>query len=89
MPYIKKERKFVLDESCGRLVERIQEPGEMNYVFFKIAQGYLKKFGVRYATMNEILGVFDACAREFYRRLVAPYEDVKKQENGDVVDYKL
>ena len=37
-----------------------------------------------YAVYNRAMGVFDCAAREFYRRVVAPYEDKKIMENGDV-----
>lgn len=89
MPYITKERKMRLNESVSRLNERIESPGELNYVFFTLAFGYLKKFGMRYAILNEIMGVFSSCASEFYRRVVIPYEDDKRRENGDVIDYPI
>jgi len=30
------------------------------------------------------MGVLECIKQEFYRRAVAPYEDKKKEENGDV-----
>jgi len=37
-----------------------------------------------YKRSNNLVGELDCCAREIYRRLIAPYEDKKIAENGDV-----
>lgn len=34
--------------------------------------------------VSDLLGVFECVKLEFYRRIVAPYEDAKIAENGDV-----
>jgi len=49
-----------------------------------LAKEYLIVHGKGYRTMNEVLGAFDAASKEFYRRVVAPYEDEKIEQNGDV-----
>lgn len=56
--------------------------GIMNYVITRLT---LNVYGVGgYAIFNRAMGVLDCVAREFYRRKVAPYEDKKIKENGDV-----
>jgi hypothetical protein len=88
MPYITKDRRQVLKEGCKQLVDTVEEhmqgPGELNFVFSLLARVYLEKFGKNYSTMNEIIGVFTSAKDEFYRRVVAPYEEDKITENGDV-----
>ena len=37
-----------------------------------------------YQTMNDIMGALAGAQIEFYRRKVAPYEDTKIKDNGDV-----
>jgi len=37
-----------------------------------------------YTTYNEVVGVLECAKLEMYRRAVAPYEDEKIAENGDV-----
>jgi len=39
---------------------------------------------VRYAHLNEVVGVLECAKLELYRRVVAPYEDQKMTESGDV-----
>jgi hypothetical protein len=77
-PYIKKENRARLLESLPR------SSGELNYLITMLLQEYVKEHGSKYDTFNDILGALDGARLEFYRRVVAPYEDVKIQENGDV-----
>jgi hypothetical protein len=44
---------------------------------------------VRYANVNEMIGALECCKLELYRILIAPYEDVKIDENGGVYQAKM
>lgn len=87
MPYIKPEKRKkyekVLDELIGILkslpVEGVD--GELNYVVTKILKGV---YPLRYFHLNRAVGVLECIKQEFYRRVAAPYEDVKIRESGDV-----
>ena len=62
-----------------------KKPGELNYVITVIIKDYVEqKSPPSYADLNEVLGVLEAVKQEFYRRVVAPYEEMKKAKNGDV-----
>ena len=81
MPYIKqadRERYAMLIR-----VMPVQNPGVLNYLITKLVLSYL---GARpqYSDFNEVIGVLESVKLEFYRRAVAPYEDEKIVENGDV-----
>jgi hypothetical protein len=39
---------------------------------------------LRYAHLNEAIGVLECAKLELYRRVAAPYEDEKITESGDV-----
>ena len=39
---------------------------------------------MKYFHLNRALGVLTAIKEEYYRVVVAPYEDVKIKENGEV-----
>lgn len=62
--------------------------GEINYCITKLLNDYLKAFNTPYSyqDLNELIGVLEAAKLEFYRKVVAPYEEVKILENGDVYD---
>lgn len=61
--------------------------GELNYLITHLIGQYVQAAGHSYQTYNDVTGVLDAASKEFYRRTVAPYEDAKRQENGDVECY--
>ena len=78
MPYIEKDsRKRVLMTGA-------QSCGELNYLFTYWIKKYINDKGQKYQTFNDIIGALEGAKIEIYRRKIAPYEDVKKDENGDV-----
>jgi len=91
MPYITEEEKNFLEAKIKALSEDIHKggPGVLNYVMTQLITLYLVDgmFGYNYVDLNEIMGVLESVKAEFYRRVVVPYEEKKKNENGDV--YKL
>lgn len=81
MPYIKgTDRERVLNEGGPR------NAGELNFVITKLLDGYIAKEGLSYSVINEIVGVMECAKLELYRRVAAPYENVKISENGDVYE---
>ena len=79
MPYIEQDRRQLLDAYA---VEA-QTPGELNYVITKLMLRFLGSTP-GYVDYNEAIGVLECIKLELYRRAVAPYEDKKCEENGDV-----
>jgi hypothetical protein len=84
MPYITRERRKVLEynEDCKK--EFPFSPGELNYMFCELAKDYITIKGESYQTYNDIIGALEGAKMEIYRRLIAPYEENKIKENGDV-----
>ena len=81
MPYIKSsQRRYVL-ERARALAE---DAGELNFQLTALIQAYAKSKGHSYQTFNDISGAMTECLAEFRRRVIAPYEDKKIVENGDV-----
>lgn len=80
MPYIPQEDRSELLYDL-RLPETA---GELNFVFTNICHSYIAKKKLSYQTLNDIIGALEGCKLELYRRTVAPYEDEKIKENGDV-----
>jgi len=58
--------------------------GEMNYLFTRIINEYLLSNGKSYQNINDCMGALEGAKLELYRRIAAPYEDLKMKENGDV-----
>lgn len=83
MPYIKPYDRALYDR---RPISSItpETVGDLNYCITSICNNFLKAEGKSYATVNDIIGVLECAKMEFYRRVAAPYEDIKLTENGDV-----
>lgn len=83
MPYLTKDNKDeVLDSPAA-----ISQPGELNFLATQAVIDFLKNQGAmkgKYTSYNAAIGALECCKLEFYRRMVAPYEDLKIKENGDV-----
>jgi hypothetical protein len=87
-PYISHDSRDPIDEGLYQSLKGIGTPGELNYAISKLVSLYLKKIGgtdgPRYKDYNEAIGVIESAKLEIYRRLVSPYEDKKKEAEGDV-----
>lgn len=94
MPYIKTEKREVLNPSINELLNALRElesddpensmAGNLNYVFTRLLdRAYTAP---RYDDINEAVGVLECCKLELYRRLAVPYENQKAHDNGDAYD---
>ena len=87
MPYIPKDERTELDELAGALVTILRNGnfrGKLNYFISSIAEGLIQANGVSYSFLNDFIGVLECVKLELYRRVATPYEEDKRQENGDV-----
>lgn len=88
MPYISKQSRAQFSTELASLIYRLHqnpEIGNLNYVITTLCDAYLDFHdrGPKYADLNAVIGVLESAKLELYRRRVAPYEDQKRQENGD------
>lgn len=91
MPYISPDNQ----NEFAALVKEIsaadiKTAGELNFLFTKLAVQFIATNGLRYQQMNDVMGAFEGAKMEFYRRVVAPYENQKAYEvatqNADPFD---
>jgi hypothetical protein len=82
MPYI----KGGLREGYRKIITEmakadIKADGDLNFILF-----YWCKYHVKpsYNNYKNFIGELRQCATEIERRILAPYEDEKIKENGDV-----
>ena len=85
MPYIHRPIRFHMN----KIVEDIKiyskssegiANGRLNYILFKLCKDTCKN----YSDYKNFIGELNECVAEIRRRLLAPYEDLKRQENGDI-----
>jgi hypothetical protein len=86
MPYIKQEdRKHFTNFD---LVEPPSDAGELAFLLSQAVDLYLSNFDrVNYAAHAEVIGVIETLKLEIYRRFTGPYEDQKREENGEAFFY--
>lgn len=94
MPYIYESERTKYEESIKKIVDEMiivtkhstnAAKGHLNYVIFSIVKRYLDRSGMNYGNAQDFIGgVLSCCQMELYRRILAPYEDEKIEQLGDV-----
>jgi hypothetical protein len=87
MPYIKREERSrydglirqVVDAFSGLPAETLD--GHLNYFITRIL---VTLYRPSYFEYSRVQGVLECIKQEFYRRKVAPYEEDKMRQHGDV-----
>ena len=86
---------FTLSEAVEDVIDHISQrnpdefEGLCNYAISRIVSGVMKPSnGWKYRWLNRAHGTFLSAAAEFYRRVVAPYEDECIRKNGDIPEYQ-
>lgn len=83
LPYIKQEQRDRLDWIIDNLASELSSmgiTGNLNYVLYRLA----KKLCRRYSDYAMLEGDVQSALREIYRKQVAPYENLKEKENGEI-----
>jgi len=82
MPYIKEDERPYMD-MVVREMERqvVLANGDLNYILFAYCK---RNVSPSYNNYKNFMGELNEAAEEIRRRLLAPYEDKKIIENGDV-----
>jgi hypothetical protein len=87
MPYIDQKSRKNIEPELNALIKKIKAipvekiDGNLNYCICRMLK---ELYPASYYNYNRMMGVITCIQQEVYRRLVAPYEDKKKSENGDV-----
>jgi hypothetical protein len=79
MPYIHPDRRGALNWP----LPVAKTAGELNYLLTKLVLAYMGN-APTYQVYNGAVGALECCKLELYRRKVVPYEDEKREVNGDV-----
>lgn len=85
VPYIRPARRPALRDYT---FDSIKDVGELHYIIAKAIDFYLTECkgpgGLRYAHLNNVMGVLACAQQEVYRRIGAPLEDAALARNGEV-----
>ena len=84
MPYILKERRPKIEPLVLELSKVLESRGDYNYAITRLLHTWIETYGKRYKHVNDAQGIIDCVGKEFYRVVTAPYENIKRRENGPV-----
>ena len=88
MPYIKEEDRISFNEVEFELAEAgVKTAGEIQYLVALVVREYLSDKELRYQQLNDVMGALSGASQEFYREVVAPYEDRCITKNGEISGY--
>lgn len=79
-PYINELRRQTMRNA---VLVAAHTPGELNYLITQVVIDFLGS-NPDYTRFNAAVGAVESAKLELYRRMVAPYEDRKIKEHGDV-----
>ena len=77
MPYIEQDKR-------EHTIPNTDHPGELTYELYLLCLTAIP-YEPSYADYATVLGCLEATKLELYRQHIAPYEDAKREENGDVL----
>lgn len=91
MTYIKQEKRDVLDPVIEELINTLRglqsdDPSDnteanLNYILAKLLD---RIYTSNHTEINNAIGMLFTTALEYYRRVVVPYEDQERFEEGEV-----
>ena len=86
MPYVENKHR---DQAWEDFIQEgyIPNAGTLNFLITTLCDEYLSgdtAAPFNYGQINTVIGVLECAKHELYRRIAVPYEDYKRQKNGDV-----
>jgi hypothetical protein len=85
MPYIKESLRQLVDKEIEDIAEMVhvmppqERGGVLNYVFTRLLVEAFGKLG--YYDTSQAVATLECCKLEWYRRVMAPYEDEAMKRN--------
>jgi len=80
-PYIHQEQR-----ECYENYE-LQPPEDgaaLNFIACRLMSRFIDYHGLRYTTIAQVRDAFNGALNEFERCVAGPYEQIKREQNGDV-----
>ena len=84
-PYIKKEDRPDIEDIVDVYAYKLKCDGHLNFFICKLFLKLMRiNGGMTYNKAKEFIGELEMAKMEIYRRWVSPYENEKRDSNGDV-----
>lgn len=89
MPYIKIQTRKDMADTIKDLNCFIENKGDLNYAICELVGRTILENKINYTNMSEMIDAVHDAEQELRRRLLEPYEDIKRVENDDVPSFKI
>ncbi len=83
MPYIDKVERDKITKWLERALGEIDTKGQLCFAIYYLMKEFAER-RMNFDNASNSLIAADCAKLEFYRRIMAPYEDKKIEENGDI-----
>lgn len=86
MPYVMQAIRDDVEAELRSVARRLITQGDLTYAISVLMDEYVMSVAgaVTYHTLSRARASAQDASDEWYRRVMAPYEDSKRRENGDV-----
>ena len=84
MPYTKPEDREQIKALAQEMIQHVKSSGDLTYAITLLMHLETLKQKQSYTNMSRIRATAQDSADEYYRVVMAPYEDKKREENGPV-----
>jgi len=88
MPYIKEKDKREMYNAIQDLQNFVISKGDLNYAICELVGRLIINDEISYTKISKWIDAVHDAEAELRRRLLVPYEELKKAENGDVPSFK-
>jgi len=88
MPYLTGKEKLEMYDAIQDLQNFIISKGDLNYAICELVGRLIIDDEISYTKISEWIDAVHDAEAELRRRLLVPYEELKKAENGDVPSFK-
>lgn len=88
MPYIKNKDKREMHDVIMDLRQYILSKGDLNYAICELVGRIILDDIISYTEISKWISAVHDAEEELRRRILVPYEEIKKSENGDVPSFE-
>ena len=74
----------MFDKALAECAGHIENEGELNYCIYKMSTMLIGRIGKSYTKLSMCSSAMEHAKLEWYRKQLAPYEDEKIKEHGDI-----
>ena len=93
MPYISERDRSEVDDIIEGIIEKVTssdnnkteiDSSKIIYIFYKTLKKLYGGYGKGFLEKSDPIRILGCIEHEYYRKIIAPHEEIKIKENGDI-----